>query len=393
MSTASAPARTPWLRAIALGVGLSLIVGGILLAFAWPSLTASAEDLPVGIVGPDASVAQVEEAVDEKADGAVELIRYDDRDAAVTAIEHREAYGEIVLGDAPTDAPEVLKATAASTQVAGVLDGLAAQLQKQIDAQIRIQVEQGVQQLQATMGAALQAAMAGQRPQLPQTPETFEIPTVTVVVTDLAPYSDADPQGVGLTVSIFPLVIGGVLGGVLLSLTVTGVWRRLVGVLVYSASAGLVLTGILQTWVGALQADFWADAAAIALTIAAIASTVTALSGLFGRPGVAVGAVSMILFANPLSAANVPVEFLLEPWGTIGQWMPPGAGATLLRELSYFPDADVSQQWLLLGGWALGGLVLTALDPAGRRAARTAAAAGPEPASAPVAPPAVPASV
>ncbi|MDR2997130.1 MAG: ABC transporter permease [Microbacterium sp.] len=371
MSTASAPSRTPWVRAIALGVGLSLIVGGILLAFAWPALTASAKDLPVGIVGPDASVAQIEKAVGEKADGAVDLIRYDDRDAAVSAIEHREAYGAIVLGDAPTDAPEVLKATAASSQVAGVLDGLAAQLQKQIDTQIRTQVEQGVQQLQTAMGEALKAAMAGQKPQLPQAPGAFEIPTVTVVVTDLAPYADSDAQGIGLTVSLFPMVIGGVLGGVLLSLTVAGAWRRIAGVLVYSASAGLVLTGILQTWIGALLGDFWANAAAIALTIAAIASTVTALSGLLGRPGIALGAVSMILFANPLSAANVPVEFLLDPWGTIGQWMPPGAGATLLRDLSYFPDADISFPWLLLGCWTVVGLLLTSLDPAGRRSART----------------------
>ncbi|MFC4137612.1 MULTISPECIES: hypothetical protein [unclassified Microbacterium] len=370
MSTASASSRTPWVRAIALGIGLSLIVGGILLAFAWPSLTASAKDLPVGIVGPEASVTQVEKAIDEKADGAVELIRYDDREAAVAAIGQREAYGAIVLGDAPTDTPEVLKATAASTQVAGVLDGLAAQLQKQIDTQIRAQVEQGVQQLQTTMGEALKAAMAGQAPQLPPSQGAFEIPTVTVVVTDLAPYADADPQGIGLTVSVFPLVIGGVLGGVLLSLTVTGAWRRIVGLLVYSASAGLVLTGILQSWIGALQADFWTDAAAIALTIGAIASTVVGLSSLLGKAGIAVGAVTMILFANPLSAANVPVEFLLAPWGTIGQWMPPGAGATLLRDLSYFPDADVSFPWLLLGCWMLAGLLLAALDPAGRRVAQ-----------------------
>lgn len=390
MSTASASSRTPWVRAIALGVGLSLIVGGILLAFAWPSLTASAKDLPVGIVGPDASVTQVEKAVDDKAEGAVDLIRYDDRDAAVEAIEHREAYGAIVLGDTPTDAPEVLKATAASSQVAGVLDGLAAQLQKQIDTQIRSQVEQGVQQLQTTMGEALKAVMAGQQPQLPTNQGAFEIPTVTVKVTDIAPYSDDDPQGIGLTVSLFPLVIGGVLGGVLLSLTVTGAWRRITGVLVYSASAGLVLTGILQSWLGALQADFWMDAAAIGLTIAAIASTVTGLSALLGRAGIAVGAVSMILFANPLSAANVPVEFLLDPWGTIGQWMPPGAGATLLRNLSYFPDADVSFQWLLLGCWTVVGLLLTALDPAGRRAPRAAAvpASVPEAGSEPVLSPA-----
>ncbi|MGB4137234.1 MAG: hypothetical protein WA971_11770 [Microbacterium sp.] len=382
MSSAPAPVRTPWPRVVAIGIGLSLAVGVILLAFSWPSLTASPKSLPVGVVGQDASVAQVEKAVAEKADGAIDMVRYDDRDAAVTAIERREAYGAIVLGDAPTHAPEVLKATAASAQVAGVLDGLARQLQSQIDAQIRAQVEQGVRKMQegmpAAITAAVQAALSGQQATPPAASAPFEIPAVAVAVTDLAPYADSDSQGVGLTVSMFPLVIGGMVGGVLLSTVVVGAWRRVVGVVVYAAVTGVVLTGVLQSWLGALQADFWVDAAAVALAIAAIATTITALSALLGRVGVGLGAVAMILFANPLSAATVPVEFLLEPWGTIGQWMPPGAAGTLLRTLSYFPEADVSRQWLLLGCWALVGLVLTLLDPAGRRAARAARPEVPE---------------
>ena len=51
---------------------------------------------------------------------------------------------------------------------------------------------------------------------------------------------------------------------------------------------------------------------------------------------------TFILFAVPLASAATPVEFLLEPWGAVGQWFPPGAGATLLRELSYFPAADTA---------------------------------------------------
>jgi hypothetical protein len=290
-----------------------------------------------------------------------------------------------VLGDEPTVAPEVLKATAASAQVAGMLDGVSRQLQTQIDTRIRAQVEEGVQKLQDGMAAAIQAVKAGQAPP-PAASGPFEIPTVTVTVTDLAPFADSDPQGIGLTVSLFPLVIGGVLGGVLISLTVVGGLRRVVAVVIYAAAAGLVLTGILQSWLGALQAGFWVDAGAIALAIGAIATTVTGLAGLLGRPGVALGAVSMILFANPLSAANVPVEFLLQPWGAIGQWMPPGAAATLLRDLSYFPDAEVAFPWALLGCWMLAGLMLTLVDVPGRRAARAQAAAAvasePAPASA-----------
>ena len=66
-----------------------------------------------------------------------------------------------------------------------------------------------------------------------------------------------------------------------------------------------------------------------------------------------------MLVANPISAAAVPVEFLAEPWGAIGQWFPPGAAATLVRELSYFPAADTTFSWLVLAAWAVGGLLLS----------------------------------
>lgn len=121
---------TPWPRAVLTALGACLIVGVVLLGFAWPSVTAAPKNLPVGIVGSDAQVAQVEKAIDEKADGAVKLTEYDDRAAAVDAIERRHAYGAIVLGSAATDAPEVLISSAASTAAAQLLQGLATGLQR-----------------------------------------------------------------------------------------------------------------------------------------------------------------------------------------------------------------------------------------------------------------------
>jgi len=67
----------------------------------------------------------------------------------------------------------------------------------------------------------------------------------------------------------------------------------------------------------------------------------------------------MLLFANPISAAAIPKEFIAEPWGEVGQWFPPGAAATLVRDLSYFPAADTTFPWLVLGAWAVGGLLLS----------------------------------
>ncbi|WP_433675483.1 hypothetical protein [Microbacterium gorillae] len=356
---------TPLLRAAGIGVALSVVIGVILLAFAWPSVTASPKDIPVGIVGSGEQLTAIEDQVTDQADGAVKLTEYDDRAAAVAAIERREAYGAIVLSADATTAPEVLIASAANTAVAQLLQGVATQIQAGVDAQIRTQVEAGVaaaqQQAATQLQQALAAVQAGQAPQLPAagaaTP--FTIPTVTVTVTDVVPLADTDERGTGLAVAAFPLVLGGLLGGVLLSILIKGAARRLFAVVVYSAAAGLVLAGVLQGWFGALQGSYALNALALSLAVGAISATVTGLYGLLGTPGIPVGAVVMMLFANPLSAATMPVEFLLRPWGAIGQTFPPGAAATLLRDLSYFPDADVSAPWTVLSLWFVGGLLAT----------------------------------
>lgn len=373
---------TPWSRALGVAVVLSLVVGVILLLFAWPAVTASPQNLPVGVVGDDAQVTQVEATVSEKADGAVSLTRYDSRDAAVAAIERRESYGAIVLGASPTDAPEVLTASAASSTVAQMLNDLAQSMQAAIDEQIRSTVEAQItaaqQEAAARIQSVLEAVRSGQTPQIPEAGSSgsVQIPVVTVTVTDIVPFAASDPRGAALGVASFPLVLGGLAVGIVSTLVVRGsAVRRVTTVVVAAVGAGLVLAGILQGLFGALQGSFWLNAAACAATIAAIAATVTGCAGLLGPAGVGLGAAFTMLFANPLSAAAIPVEFLLQPWGAIGQWLPPGAAATLLRSLSYFPDAATAQQWTVLLLWAAGGLALTLVDlPARRlRAGQTAA--------------------
>jgi hypothetical protein len=362
--TSSHPGATSFGRAIGIGAALSLVVGLIVLAFAWPAVTAEPKDLPIAVAGPDESVALVESRVAETGEGAVALERVDDRDAAVAAIERRVAYGAIVLGETPTEAPEVLVASAAGPAVAQMLQGLAQELQRGIDEQVREQLPAQLQSaVQEAVEAAVQAALAqasGQAPAAPPTaPTPPEIPEITVTVTDVVPLADTDPRGTGLTAAMFPIVIGGMLGGIAISFTVIGAVRRVVAVLAYSVAAGLLLTGILQGWFGALQGDFWLNSAAIALALTAIAAPITGFAALMGRPGIALGVVTFLLVANPISAAAIPVEFLAEPWGAIGQWFPPGAAATLLRDLSYFPAADATFPWLVLAAWALGGLLLS----------------------------------
>lgn len=320
---------TPIARVVGLGLALAAVVAVIVLAFSWPSVTAEAKDLPIAITGPAEAVEAAEAAVDEQQPGAIAFVEVDDRDAAVSAIETREVYGAVVLGQAP----EVLTTSAGSLVVAQLLGTVATNLEEGVNAQA---------------AAAAEAAGAPTAP-----------PHIDVAVTDVVPLADTDPRGTGLAAALFPLVLGGMLGGIAISLSVIGAMRRVLAVVVYAAAGGLVLAGILQGWFGALQGDYWLNAAAIGLALAAIAAPITGFVALFGRAGIAVGPVVMLLFANPISAAAIPKEFIAEPWGEIGQWFPPGAAATLVRDLSYFPAADTTFPWLVLAAWAVGGLLLS----------------------------------
>lgn len=324
MSTASRPEpHTPWPRIVVAGIGLATVLSVLVLAFLWPTVTASVKELPIGVVGESAMTEQLEQALDERSPGTFEFREADDRSAAVELIETREIYGAIVLGQSP----EVLTASAASPVVSQLLTSLAPALQAQLN-----------------------AAAEAQGIPLPS--------PITVSVTDVVPLASTDARGAALASSSFPLVLGGMIGGIAISIAIVGVWRRVTAVLLYSAIGGLALAGIMQGWFGALQGDYLLNSAAIALALLSIAGVIVGFVSLFERAGIAVGPIVYLLIANPIASAAQPVEFLAEPWGAVGQWFPPGAAATLLRELSYFPAADTTFPWLVLGGWAAAGLLI-----------------------------------
>jgi len=302
-----------------------VVVAVIVLAFSWPNVTAEAKNLPVAIAGPAPAVADATAGVDKATGGAIAFTEVADRDAAVRGIERRDVYGAIVLGKEP----EVLTSSAASPVVAQMLTGVAAQLQQQ---------------------AAAAATAAG-------------APASTVTVTDVVPLLKTDPRGAGMIAAALPLVLGGMLGGIAISVAISGVRRRLVALTTYSVVAGLAITAILQSWFEVLGGTYLLNSAAFAASLFAIGAAIVGFAALAGRPGIAIGPVLFLLIANPISGAAMPKEFLLAPWGEIGQWFPPGAGATLVRDLSYFPAASTVFPWLVLAAWAVGGLVLAVVGP------------------------------
>ena len=75
----------------------------------------------------------------------------------------------------------------------------------------------------------------------------------------------------------------------------------------------------------------------------------------------------MVFVGNPFSAVNSAPEVLPQPVGAIGQLMPPGAGANLLRSTGFFDGAGGGTHLAVLAAWALAGLACLAVAAARSR--------------------------
>ena len=280
-----------------------VVVAIILTLFAWPSAKLEPRDLPVGVAGPAAAVGQLEQQLGANPD-AFDVHRYGNEAEARAAIEDREVYGAFV---ATPEGPKVLSSSAASPAVAQLLGQAAAET-----------------------GA----------------------PTEDVVAAE---------HGAALPSSVLPLVIAGILIGLAASLLATSASARAGLLVAGSAIIGLVAAGIVQSWLDVVEGDWIVNAGVLALTVLAIGATITGLYAWLGGAGIGVAAAVMVFIGNPFSAAASAPELLPEPAGGIGQLLPPGAGANLLRSTGFFDGAAAAVPVTVLLAWALGGLALVAL--------------------------------
>ena len=301
---------------------LTAILTVLLIAFAWPSARSAPRDVPLAISGPAAAVSQVQGGLEKAMPGGFEFTAVTDRAAAVKAIEDRDAYGAIVLDQ---QAPEVLTASAGGPAVAQILTQLSGRL-------------------------------------------AAENPGVQVKVTDVVPLPAEDPRGAGLAAGALPLVLGGILAAALLTQLVKGGARRMAGAISFAVTGALALAAVLQFWLGSLEGNYFANAAVIAMSIGAISLTLLGLEWILGTPGLGLGSAVMMLLGNPLSGMTSAPEMLPGGWGTLGQFLPPGAAGTALRSVSFFDGAGSGRSFVVLTCWLALGLVLCGLGAMRSRA-------------------------
>jgi hypothetical protein len=325
---------TPLVRGVLLAAGVVLFQALLVVWFAWPAKNAAPRDLPVVVAGPAPAAGAIADRLRHERPGAFEITTLPDAAAADSALRDRDAYAAFVVD--PAAGVRLHVASAAGPTVSTLLT-------------------QAVQQL------------GGGRP---------------VAVVDVVATPSADPRGAGFSSAFLPLLLTSLACGVALLFVVAAHAVRLIGLFTFAVLAGLVAAGAMHG-LGVLTGPYLAAAGTIALLALAVGATVSGLGAVLGPPGLGLGALLVFFVGNPISGLAAAPELLPQPWGTVGQFLPPGAGATLLRSAAFFDGAGATRPLWVLAGWAAGGLALTAFGHYRDRA--TAAApevAGPVRASA-----------
>ena len=312
------------LRAIGVLVALAAVLALIAIAFALPAAKSKPHDVPIGAVGPPAASGQVTDMLEHNAPGAFALTIYPNEAALRGAIRDRDVYGGVVV---QPESRMLLTATGASPTVAQLLT-------------------------QFGNGMAQQTG-------------------VPLHTEDLAPPPSGDPRGTGLAAAALPITLAGFLPVVALTLVVRRDVRiRIAATAAFSALAGVTITAVMRYVLGSIDQNFWAVAGGLTLGALAAGLLILSLSELFGRVGLVCGALLALLVGNPLSGLTSAPELLPSGWGTLGQFLPQGANARLLRSTAFFDGAGASTAIAVLTCWAVVGSLIIVIAMQ-RRAFRT----------------------
>ena len=305
------------IRATGIIVVLTVALAVVAIAFALPAVRSRPHDVPI-----EAASGRIADMLEQHAPGAFDITYYPGEAALREAIRNRDVYGGVSFGP---DGRALLVATGGSPMVAQMLS----------------QVGNGIGQ---RSGGA-----AG-----PATSNTLPLRTE-----DLAPPTAADPRGAGLAASALPITLAGLLPAIALVVVLKReVWTRFTAAVVFAAVAGVTIAALLRYVFGSIDQNLWGVAAGLTLGVLAAGLSMLGLGSLFGRVGLALGALLALLLGNPLSGLNSAPEMLPNGWGELGQWLPQGANATLLRSTAFFEGAGSTMPIVVLTCWVLAGAAL-----------------------------------
>ncbi|HTJ69522.1 MAG TPA: ABC transporter permease [Actinospica sp.] len=299
---------------------LPVIVVLAVLAFAWPASRLAPRDLPLGVVESGPASASLVLALDQAESGAFTVTLYGSDTAARQAIENRAVYGALEPADGRLT---VLTASAASPMVA----------------QLITQVADTIAEKSSVHGTKL-----------------------TVASSDVVPTAAKDPRGLVLSSAMLPLTMCSLVVAAAIALLVAlrPAWRQIAALAVVCSLTALAAYAMTQGYLGALPGQHLETLATLALMMFAMSSSVAGLIALIGPAGMALGSVMLVIVGNPFSGVTSAPELLPRAVSEIGQLLPPGAGASLLRNTAYFDGHGPALHLVVLIAWSVFGIVAIA---------------------------------
>lgn len=312
--------QTPWVMALALGLLVALIAGIFTSAFIWPIKESNAHHIPLGISGPKQSLTVMTKQLNASKADMFDISTYNDRAEIVHGIKTRSIEGGVVLNKTGV---EVLTASAGNTQVTQILNTLATGMKEQ--------------QYASQEATAQQAS------------------TMTVTTTDVVKGSTASAAG---NLVVLPALIAGIATAMMATFIIKRPLYRIITLFSGAILGGLTGAAVLGPWFDVLPGSYGMHALALGMGILAIGSTVCGLASLLGKTGLGLGMMLMMLIGNPWGGMLVPTEFLPGFMGWIGSHMPNGNVITLMKNISFFPEASQSIQWWTFVAWAIAGILM-----------------------------------
>jgi hypothetical protein len=239
---------------------------------------------------------------------------YADESAARRAIDRRTIYGALITNPSATT---LLVAPAASNGVATAL----------------------------TTAFTKVAAATGQK--------------LTVVQVHRLP--DGDRVGIVPFLVAMALVIGGYLSATMATtIGATITVRRRAPILAGVAVIGALVTSLLAgPLLGAIPTGHFLELWGIfTFLMLAVVFAAAALQTVFGAIGTLIVIVVFVIFGAPAAGGSLARPFLPSFWGTIGPYLPPGAGTTAIRNTIYFGGNGIGQALLVLAAYLVAGAAI-----------------------------------
>ncbi|MCU1536479.1 MAG: transporter permease [Humibacillus sp.] len=330
--------------------GLAIAVAGALVQlvlgvyYLYMGHAPQPHDVPIGVVASAGPRDQLRTQLESG--GQFTVGDYQNAGDLTAALKTREVYGGVVIAE---NVPTLYVASAASPAVATVLKGVFQNAYQQ-------QLTQSVASATAD-GAAVPAA-------------TVKALTTPPRVVDVVALPADDRAGSSLGFLIQALCLGGSIASLALGrlgrLTRRS-FRRGVGhaalLVVYALASSLVVLVAMRIFDVGPDSNHLALFSGFALVSLAVTASTAACVAVFGAPGALLGALYFTV-GLVISGSSIAPEMLPDAGRRVGQLLPPGAGATVVRDALYFPDAATTGPFVILGLYAAVGLLVVLMTNA-----------------------------